>query len=51
VKIIHFVLFETRVAIVNVTEPPLRGLGSCGDGSFLNLQARAVKAVKLGRFI
>ena len=37
VKLIHLVLFKTRVAIVNVTEPPLRGVGSCGDGSFFNL--------------
>ena len=36
-KLVHLVLFKTRVAIVNVTEPPLRGVGSCGDGSFLNL--------------
>ena len=36
-KLIHLVLFKTRVAIVNVTEPPRRGVGSCGDGSYLNL--------------
>ena len=37
VKLIHLVLSKTRVTVVNVTEPPLRGVGSCGDGSFLDL--------------
>ena len=37
VKLIHLVLSKARVTIVNVTEPPLSGVGSCGDGSFLNL--------------
>ena len=37
VKLIHLVLSKTRVTVVNVTEPPLRGVGSCGDGHFLNL--------------
>ena len=36
-KLIHLVLFKARVAIVNVTEPPLRGVRSCGDVSFLDL--------------
>ena len=36
-KLIHLVLSETRVTVVHITEPPLRGLWSCGDGSFLNL--------------
>ena len=37
VKLIHLVLSKARVTIVNVTEPPPRGLESCGDGTFLNL--------------
>ena len=37
VKLIHLVLFEARVTIVNLTEPQFRGVGSCGDGSFLKL--------------
>ena len=36
-KLIHLVLSKTRVTVVNVTEPPLSGVRSCGDGSFLNL--------------
>ena len=36
-KLIHLVPSKSRVTVVNVTEPPLRGVGSCGDGSFLNL--------------
>ena len=38
VKIIHMVLTKTRVTVVNVTEPPLRGGGGWGTvyGSFLN---------------
>ena len=36
-KFINLVLSKTSVTVVNVMEPPLRGVGSCGDGSFLNL--------------
>ena len=36
-KLIHLVLSKTHVAVINVTEPSLRGVGSCGDGRFLNL--------------
>ena len=36
-KLIHLIISKTRVTVVNVTEPPLIGVGSCGDGSFLNL--------------
>ena len=36
-KLIHLVLSETRVTVVHITEPSLREVWSCGDGSFLNL--------------
>jgi len=37
VKLIHLVFSKTRVTVINVTEPPLSEVESCGDGSFSNL--------------